>query len=160
MPTMGVGASAVLELASDPYRLFDRARPEGAVTVVTSRGIPEQVFADIGRVSSLEENWDTHGAPRVSPAARRRATELVVSLYRAAVAHEIRMPDPRVFVSSDGMIGLFWSNAEKGADLEVLVGENELEAAGSESGEAYSATIDADDPLDILALIHKHITPA
>ena len=157
---MGAGASAVLEFDADLFRLFDRARPEGAVTVLSARGIPEQVFADLGRVSSLGENWDTHGAPRVSTVARRRATDLVVSLYRAASTYDIRMPDPQVFVSSDGMIGLFWSNPEKGADLEVLVGEAELEAAGSESGEAYTAIVDADDPLDILALIHKHITGA
>lgn len=160
MPTMGVGASAALELLSDPYRLVERARPAGAVSVVVTGGIPSQVFDELGRVASLGPNWDTHGSPEISRSASRRATDLVVALYRAAATYEIRMPAPRVFASSDGMVGLFWSNSDRSSDLEVLVGEVALEATGSERGEAYSATIDADDPLDVLALIHKHVTSA
>lgn len=154
---MEFGSTATLP-ASDIYRLLDRARPAGAVTSPPSFSAPQQIIQDLNRIAALKPGWDSYGAPAISRNTLGQTLRLVLSVYRTASTLALKLPEPRLFPSGDGKVGLFWKRGD--SNLEVLVGETTIEAVGSEHGKVFEGEIEPEEPLDVLTLIHRHLISA
>jgi len=159
MQTAGVGPAATHELASDRQRLLFRVTPASAVTTPSNEA-PHRVLAELLKIGSLGANWDSYGAPAVSPATLRRSGYLVFQLYRAAHTLGVALPEPRVFAAGGGMVGLLWKNAPRDADLEIVVGESKIEGVASTRNDTRPWTPGSDETLEILALVHNLIVRA
>jgi len=152
--------TATLETFNDLYRLLDRARPAGAVTPVPAGNAPPRIFEDLNRIGALQPGWDTYGGSPISVTTLQQSVRVILNVYRTAETLAFKLPEPRLFASGDGKVGLFWRNDKRGSDLEVIIGETTIAAVGSEGGEVYEAEVEADEPLDILTLVHRHIVAA
>lgn len=78
----------------------------------------KEVYDRISALSTLEENWDSHGGLPAIPEAILKVRVLLSNLNIENV------PRPHVAASPDGSVGLHWRVAER--DLEI-----EVEASGA-----------------------------
>src|SRR5262245_35459765 len=135
MQTYGVGQAASDALTADLTRLLDRARPNGAVTVVWQGGMPPALIDNLKRIGGLAPGWDSYGAPAIAPLVQRQALDIAFRVYQIANTLGMKLPEVDAFASSDGRVGLLWRDQSRNSDLEVLVGDASVEAFGSRENE-------------------------
>ena len=73
----------------------------------------KQTMQQLTGISALRTDWDSYGAPAISPSTIRRAYRLIQSIA------EERIPPPRCVPTPEGSIQLEWHTDD--FDLEVLL---------------------------------------
>lgn len=92
---------------------FELVKPSSPVLTDITPIWMQVTLKQLEEISSLEENWDSYGAPVVAPRRISQAYEVIQS-----VMHD-RAPPPQLVPTSVGSIQIEWHAC--GVDLEILL---------------------------------------
>ena len=92
---------------------FDTLREAPVTAEARAPAVYRNAAGTIRELLQLPPNWNTYGAPRISPSAAELAMEVL------AIAQRDGLPGPAVVPTAEGGIQLEW--ARRGSELEIEV---------------------------------------
>jgi hypothetical protein len=68
---------------------------------------------DVDNLERLRENWDGHGSPPPSPAARQKTRQLLASVTNS------QLPRPSIIPFSGGLVAVIWEAGQRQLQLSI-----------------------------------------